>query len=152
MAATLTSRSGWCCLFLAAAAGCGGGGPVPVRGTVKLDDKPLAGATVLFIAQDAGGRDAAGTTDADGVFRLTTFRDGDGALPGKYKVVVQLPAATRGGEAAGTQTQAQQGSTAPQAAQGSPPSVLPRFSQPDQTPLEQVVPPSGEIVYDLKSK
>jgi hypothetical protein len=154
MAGNLTTRSGWCCLLLIAAAGCGGGkGPVPVRGIVKLDGKPLAGASVQFIAQDEGGRDSTGSTDADGVFRLSTFQSGDGALPGKYKVVVQLPAATQGGAPAATPTEAQQGSAPGQQEAKAPPTIIPpRYSQPDQTTLEQVVPPSGEIVFDLKSK
>ena len=67
-------------------------GPTPLRGTVKLDDRPLANATVYFIAQNSGGRDALGTTNAEGVFHLSTLKSGDGAFPGKYKVVAQ-PAA-----------------------------------------------------------
>ena len=68
------------------AAGCGGG-PVAVRGRVLLDDVPVAGATVMLMPVD-GGHPAHGPTDANGVFRLTTFKHGDGALPGQYKIVV----------------------------------------------------------------
>ena len=46
----------------------------PVRGTVTLDGRPLPKATVQFLAQDPGGRDALGTTDANGRFRLSTFK------------------------------------------------------------------------------
>ena len=69
------------------AAGCGGGGPVPVRGRVLLDDTPVAGATVTLLPIE-GGHPAAGLTDANGAFRLTTFKRDDGALPGRYKIVV----------------------------------------------------------------
>src|SRR5262245_18076613 len=80
-----------------AAAGCGqGSGPVPVRGVVKLDGQPVANAAVVFVAQAPGGRDAYGSTDANGVFRLTTTSPDDGALRGKYKVVIQ-PAGPGGG-------------------------------------------------------
>ena len=79
-------------------AGCGhGSGPVPVRGVVKVEGQPVANAAVVFVAQDPGGRDAYGSTDANGVFRLTTTNPDDGALPGKYKVVIQ-PAGQGGGE------------------------------------------------------
>jgi hypothetical protein len=153
MVGILTSRAGWCGLLLLVAGGCGGKGPVPVQGTVKLDGKPLAGASVQFIARDEGGRDATGTTDANGVFRLSTFRAGDGALPGKYKVVVQLPAPTQGGAPAATQSEAQQGQVAGQQEAKAPPIVIPPcYSQPDQTTLEQTIPASGEVVFDLKSK
>ena len=81
-----------------AAAGCGrGSGPVPLRGVVKLDGQPVANAAVVFVAQTPGGRDAYGSTDANGAFRLTTTKPDDGALPGKYKVVIQ-PAGPGGGQ------------------------------------------------------
>jgi hypothetical protein len=68
-------------------AGCGDGGPVPVRGRVLLDNTPVAGATVTLMPIE-GGHPAAGLTDASGVFRLTTFKRDDGALPGRYKILV----------------------------------------------------------------
>jgi hypothetical protein len=74
-----------------AAAGCGGKHtPVPVRGVVTLDGKPVEGATVHFYAEgeDREGRLAYGSTDAEGVFRLSTLGREDGALPRAYKVVV----------------------------------------------------------------
>ena len=75
---------------LIALAGCGREATTnPVHGTVTLDGRPLARATVQFLAQDPGGRDALGTTDANGLFRLSTFKPRDGALAGKYKVVVR---------------------------------------------------------------
>jgi hypothetical protein len=147
MARSLIVHSTWCWL-LVGAAGCGGG-VVPVKGTVKLDGKPLAGASIQFIAQDPGGRDATGSTDADGVFQLSSFRAGDGALPGKYKVVVQLPATSQGGAPAATPAEAQQGGTG---GSKSPLTLPGRYSQPDQTTLEQIVPPTGEVVFDLQSK
>lgn len=71
--------------------GCGSGkniGAVKATGTVTFDGKPLEGATVSFIPEGEGGRNASGLTDAQGNFRLTTLEPGDGALPGKYKVTV----------------------------------------------------------------
>ena len=73
------------------AAGCSGKyTPVPVSGVVTLDGKPVEGATVYFYAvgDEKDGRPATGTTDKDGVFRLSTMGNEDGALPRNYKVVV----------------------------------------------------------------
>jgi hypothetical protein len=143
------SRSLLIAILLFVNAGCGKSGPVPVKGTVKLDGQPLAHASVMFISQDEGGKDATGTTDANGVFHLSTFKPGDGALKGKYKVVVQPTAVAEGG-AAQSQEEAMQGS----AKSPKPPSIIvaPRFSQPDQTILVQEVPTKGDLVLDVKSE
>ncbi|MEX1230632.1 MAG: carboxypeptidase-like regulatory domain-containing protein [Planctomycetaceae bacterium] len=77
--------------------GCGGGADlpetVPTTGTVKLDGAPLSGVTVQFIPDDAEKRSASGTTDDSGNYSLQTFRPGDGAIPGSYKVTVVRPPA-----------------------------------------------------------
>lgn len=136
-------------LFLALVpTGCGQAPTIPVRGIVKLDNRPLADASVLFIAQDADGRDARGSTDADGVFQLSTFQNNDGAMKGKYKVVVQPPAETRKGPPAATPLEAQNAAPSPVGPERTPP----RFSLADQTPLVQEIPTGKEIVFDLKSK
>lgn len=71
-------------------AGCGPGRPetVPVEGIVTFNGKPVADAAVQFIPVD-GGRPAQGATDSQGRFKLSTFEDGDGALPGAHSVTVQ---------------------------------------------------------------
>lgn len=147
---TRVARGFWLpILLIVAATGCGKGGMVPVKGVVKLNGQPLAHASVMFIAQDEGGKDATGTTDENGVFQLSTFKPGDGALKGKYKVVVQ-PAAVAEGGAAQSQEEAMQGSSK----QPKPPSVVvaPRFSMPDQTVLVQEVPVKGDLILDVKSE
>jgi hypothetical protein len=68
-------------------AGCGGGsGTVPVRGTVTFKGKPVPSGTITFIP-DAGPH-ATGEIGPDGTYTLTTYKAGDGAVPGSYKVVV----------------------------------------------------------------
>ncbi len=68
-------------------AGCGG--TAEVKGRVTLDGKPVAGATILFVPEPgSSARPATGFTDAEGNFRLTTFRPNDGAVVGAYKIVV----------------------------------------------------------------
>jgi hypothetical protein len=60
-----------------------------VKGRVLLDGQPVAGAAVLFMPDaDGQGRPASGTTDSDGYFQLMTFRPGDGAASGTYRIVV----------------------------------------------------------------
>jgi hypothetical protein len=124
----------------------------PVRGTVTLDGRPLARATVQFLARDPGGRDALGTTDADGVFHLSTFKPRDGAFAGKYKVVVRsVPQA----DPAVVATNVQEAMRAARRRQKpiSPlVTIAPRYSHPGKTILEQEVPPSGEVVFALQSK
>jgi hypothetical protein len=70
-------------------ASCAGRGkPVKVEGVLTLDGKPFAGATITLMPAESNGRSANGLSEADGSFRLTTFKPDDGALPGEYKVTV----------------------------------------------------------------
>jgi hypothetical protein len=70
--------------------GCGEGTPktFPVSGVVTLDDKPVPGATVTFIAETGNKNSAATTSDAQGKYTMSTFKQGDGAVPGSYKIIV----------------------------------------------------------------
>jgi hypothetical protein len=123
---------------------------VPVKGTVRYEGQPLAKASVTFLSQDAGGRDAHGSTDASGVFRLSTFDTNDGALSGSYKVIVQLPQEMDTSVTAATADEARQAMSTGQVKRKAPAVVIPpRYSQPDQTILVQQVPASGDVVFDL---
>jgi hypothetical protein len=69
--------------------GCGGpNDPVTVKGVITLDGVGVAGATVSFLPERDDGRPANALTGADGSFTLTTFKKGDGALRGAYRVAV----------------------------------------------------------------
>ena len=138
--------------LLIAAAGCGGkGATVPLHGIVKLDGRPLANATVLFLAQDPPKRDATAHTDADGVFRLSSFKPDDGAYPGRYKVVVQPPTPDTGVGVTPRRVQIRTAGSG-RTSTGPPLTIPPRYSQPDQTSLVQNVPASGNVVFELQSK
>jgi len=137
---------------LIAAAGCGKRGPVPLRGTVKLDGRPLAHATVHFIAQTPGGKDALASTNADGVFRLSTHEPDDGAFPGRYKVIVRPATEVDPGFTAATPAEAMQAASAGKKLSRPPVSIPPRYSQPGQTILVQDVPASGDVLFELQSK
>lgn len=69
--------------------GCGDGRPkrVPVTGVVTLNGKPVEDAGVMFMSSN-GGRPASGVTDADGRFKLTTFKQYDGAVLGQHVITV----------------------------------------------------------------
>ena len=60
----------------------------PVHGTVTLDGEPVKFGAVRFISE--GGRPAMGKIQSDGSYRLGTFEDDDGALPGSYRVSVMV--------------------------------------------------------------
>lgn len=61
--------------------------PVRAGGVVMYNGKPLPDAEVVC-APEHHDRVASGTTDQNGRFRLSTFRPGDGALPGMHRVAV----------------------------------------------------------------
>jgi hypothetical protein len=88
------------------AIGCPKSGPArpktyPVTGKVTLNGEAVEGATVSF---QAAKNSASGTTDANGIYKLTTFAAGDGAVPGQYKVAITKfeGGAPSGGAAAGS--------------------------------------------------
>lgn len=60
----------------------------PVTGTVTANGKPVAAASVVFVPSTQGVESAAGITDAEGKYQLTTFSAGDGAQAGEYRVKV----------------------------------------------------------------
>jgi hypothetical protein len=58
-----------------------------VSGTVTWQGKPVSDAMVQFVLSSRPG--AAGRTDAEGRFSLTTLKPGDGAFVGPVRVIVQ---------------------------------------------------------------
>jgi hypothetical protein len=59
----------------------------PVTVTLTLDGSPLADARIAFVPPQ-NPVPAAGTTDANGVAKLTTYTTGDGAVLGNHNVMV----------------------------------------------------------------
>lgn len=76
----------WSVVLLTAAAGCGGLKLHPVSGRVTLDDKPVAGAAVMFQPAE-GGPVAHAVTDAEGRYTLETTNRA-GAPAGLHLVTV----------------------------------------------------------------
>jgi hypothetical protein len=79
-------------VMLASALGCSEAPKlVPVTGVVKLNGKPLAGATVAFspvakAGEINAGDGSAGKTNDSGEFNLSTSHGVPGAIVGKHKV------------------------------------------------------------------
>ena len=112
---------------------------VPAGGVVLFEGQPLAGARVIF--NPASGRPAQGASDAQGRFRLSTLKPGDGAVIGKHRVAVIAP---REG------VEAMPGAGAAPAAPH-PPAALPqKYSTPDTSELEFEVVAGGKNEFELK--
>ena len=77
-----------CGIVCLAAGGCGPKRPetFPVSGRVTYKGRPVARGLVAFYP--AEGRMATGDIGPDGRYSLTTFRAGDGALPGHHRVTI----------------------------------------------------------------
>jgi hypothetical protein len=124
-------------LVAATAAGCGSSDPnaikaVPASGTVTFKGSPVDEGTIGFLPEK--GRAASGTVK-DGHFVLSTYGEGDGAIPGKHKVTV---VATRQKAASGKRGD-----------EGAVIYLVPqKYSDPDTSQLEVEVPASGS--GDLK--
>lgn len=71
--------------------GCSEQKTFPVEGKLTFkggaDAKDLAGYGITFESQEQKVS-ASGEVQADGTFKLSTFTEGDGAVPGKHKVAV----------------------------------------------------------------
>jgi hypothetical protein len=64
----------------------------PAAGSVVFKGKPTPGALVVLHPQQELGKDVprpTGYVDKDGRFVLTTFKSGDGAPAGKYKLTIE---------------------------------------------------------------
>jgi hypothetical protein len=59
-----------------------------VSGVVKYQGQPLENAQVVFIPDTASAPPASGATDKNGRYHLMTHVPGDGAIVGKYRVMV----------------------------------------------------------------
>ncbi|WP_437193613.1 carboxypeptidase-like regulatory domain-containing protein [Planctomicrobium sp. SH527] len=60
----------------------------PASGVVTYKGQPVDGANVNFAPPSGDGTGASAMTDAEGKFKLGTFDQADGAVPGAYKVII----------------------------------------------------------------
>ena len=130
--------------------GCGQTDPslVPVTGTVTVNERPLANATVTFIPKDVTpGFGGTGKTDGSGKYTLLGSRDNAPAIPpGEYRVAVSKRLMPDGSEVP--------------ANENTPPMMSPAreslpvgYSNPATTQLTATVKPGGgPIDFPLKDK
>lgn len=80
--------------------GCGGSKTHPIHGTVVFTGNPepakeLVGYSITLEPEspDAEGKknSGSGLIAADGTFKISTFEQNDGAVPGKHKVAITPP-------------------------------------------------------------
>ena len=60
----------------------------PVTVKVNYNGKPVEGATVTFISMGQKPLPAVGRTNAQGVAKLRTYEEGDGAVVGSHRVTI----------------------------------------------------------------
>jgi serine/threonine protein kinase len=65
------------------------GHPVTAHGVLTILDKPIANAKITLVPESGEGRRPHAITDSNGQFVFTTFTPGDGAPPGRYRVIVE---------------------------------------------------------------
>lgn len=84
----------WVSIFVACIFGCGGPQPPEtvqiVNGQVMHRGKPAVGAIVSFhkVGADPNVGQPSGKVQDDGTFTLTSYRPGDGAAVGEYRVTI----------------------------------------------------------------
>jgi hypothetical protein len=86
-----------CLMFAALVTGCGDrklsqSPTYPVKGKVLYNGEPARYVIVRFEPTDNKGVEASGRTDQDGIFELRTYSNdsADGAVPGTYKVIIEV--------------------------------------------------------------
>jgi hypothetical protein len=82
-----------CALCALLAVGCADISDVPktvaVSGVVTYNGEPLTRGEVVFVPKDTTvGRSSRGEIGPGGKYSLTTFREGDGVIPGEYSIFV----------------------------------------------------------------
>jgi hypothetical protein len=94
MRSTTLSSVALAAFLLGSLAGCGStptahiAATVPAKGKVTYKGKPLTKGSITF--EPEAGREAHGEIKPDGTFVLSTFKEGDGAVPGIHRVSVSL--------------------------------------------------------------
>lgn len=122
------------CAFVVNLAGCGG--PSSLSGTVTLNGKPLAGATITLhpAERDSGAQLVIGVTDADGRFVITPAA-GKTIASGTYRV---------------TLSRRREQTPAEQAGMIIPPELLPaKYSELGKAELTVNVPTDGAVNLNL---
>jgi len=128
--------------------GCSRSGTTAVEGQVLFDGKPLAGASIQFVAQGKG-HDATAETDKDGHFVMSTFEPRDGMLAGSYKVVISPPRGAADTTVYGSADDAMSAAAKKPVKKDSSSGFPEKYTRADLTPLTQDVPVKGNLKLEL---
>lgn len=130
----------WTVLFLPAfLLGCGPetSPTSKVTGKVTYQGNPVPNVAVTFTP--ASGRPGTGTTDASGVYTISTFGDGDGAVPGMHTVTLST-----------TETPPMPGTPEAAAAEAKGPPFPAKYTDPTKTDLKKEVKADGDNEINLE--
>ncbi|MGN6544923.1 MAG: hypothetical protein ACTHK7_07725 [Aureliella sp.] len=125
-----------------------------VTGKVTMGGAPVPGATVTFSPITQGNPPALGVTDTQGVYTLTTYDSGDGAVAGEYKIMVSKSAPSAAPaepqhDPTGQSVPASPQHSGPRGAAAGPSSLLPeKYSRADTTPISKTV-KEGDNTIDV---
>ena len=108
---------------------------VPVKGTVALRDGTVVETGTVEFNATEGDWTARGTIKPDGTFYLSTFTDGDGAVPGTHDAVVVQLIATE---------------DLPLHQHDHGPTVDPKYAHYDHSGLHYIVKPDGENQINIQ--
>ena len=139
-------------------AGCNDSGLVQIEGLVTLDGEPLQSATVTFMRSDGKGRPAAGVTNEEGFFELSSFRQNDGLPPGEYGVTISKAVDGKDFKTASKIIEEKHRAAYKKAKSYNPefPAnkfVIPKvYRDPKKTPFSCTVPLTDELRFELKSE
>jgi len=127
----------------------------PVEGTVTKDGQPLTGIEVTFMPEiDAGAQGsppAQGTTDKAGHYRLRNHNGDEGAVVGKYRVVLKRAGGQMLPELSQLLPEMAKRLEKQQKPAGDAPQLPASYERFDKTPLRVEV-RSGEQIIDLEVK
>ena len=124
-----------------------------VKVTVTYKGAPVADATISFVPDATAMPPAFGKTDAQGVAKMKTYVEGDGAVVGQHKISIIKSETTSSGPV----TDQDSPNYVPPAGGGAPPPVVKyiipqKYSSPASSGLAIEVKDSGpnEFTFDLK--
>ena len=114
---------------------------VPATGMLTYNGKAVPNASVIFQSID-GKVSSHGSTDAAGIFTLSTYGTQDGAPPGRYRVTV----------AAGMAKEVEPGVLAPEPAGGFKSPVPAKYANPKTTDIVVEVKEQGKNDFTIALK
>ncbi len=131
-------RSTFCLTVLLILTGCQGSSDIPatisVTGVVTFRNSPVTSGTITFHPVAADGNPAVSLIDEQGKFRLSTYTQNDGAVPGFHNVTIVVAPRLDGTNS------------------GNADVIPPAYNRPETTPLSLEVLPNGDNHFEIELK